>query len=211
MSDDLRELAKECAGNWREFQCFHWLDRPEDGDDWCIFYIRKSGPDLLEQSNAHVFEGELKSYMLGPDPTVLEQWHRHDLGGGLDALVIRVYEPNTEGENRPLTEAFKKWVELAKRLEEYPCLDEEDFSAREYEVLMDCIEDHGKRYVREDAPEDWEDRVGRWLRRNIPEEVDDVDGRGPYPSEESVRKAIGELGLLDQEYAEDESEDLGNV
>ena len=64
---------------------------------------------------------------------------------------IRVYR---DGE---ITDAFKTYHELSEQLADYPILDEEDYSEREYEATLENINDAAWRVKDEyTLPEGWE-------------------------------------------------------
>ena len=53
---DLKDAAKDAAGNWQDFKCFVWyrdrdLKKPED---WAVIYTHNRDSGLLDQSNAAV-------------------------------------------------------------------------------------------------------------------------------------------------------------
>ena len=50
-----------------------------------------------------------------------------------------------------------------------------------------------------DPPEDWPNRVFDWLWQHNDRELENRDDRGAYPSTDSVREALAELGLLDSD------------
>ena len=54
----------------------------------------------------------------------------------IDGFSIRVYDSKGE-----ITPAFRAYHELAERLADYPILDEEDYSRREYEETLRNIVD----------------------------------------------------------------------
>ena len=56
------------------------------------------------------------------------------LVGHVDGFSLRVFRNGT------ITEAFKKYHDLAKQLDNYPVLDESDYSNREYEATVENID-----------------------------------------------------------------------
>ena len=195
-------LAKDAAGNWKEFESFAWHNEPEDGDKWTIVNTHDRDSGLLEQSNADAIEKELSKF--GDD--VLSMRSSHWAVGWVEGFAIRVYDAAGE-----ITQAFKTLCDLNAALEDYPCLDDEDFSRREYEATCDNIHEVAFRYVddeivRKTIAEDdtWEGKVFGWLWANDQEQVCAQDDQGGYPSDESCIKALKALGLYDVSRDEDE-------
>lgn len=130
---DLETAAKQTAGNWKQFECFVW-DRErdlEDADNWCIVYSHHRDSGLLDQSNADAIEEAMQPFTEGRNPDVVAEHHHHWAVGWIDGLSIRVYRRGK------ITKAFGAYHELAQRLTDYPVLDEEDYSRREYEATLE--------------------------------------------------------------------------
>ena len=68
---------------------------------------------------------------------VRAEHHGHWACGWIDGYAIRVYR------NGQITEAFRAYHELAARLADYPVLNEEDFSRREYEATLENLLSEG--------------------------------------------------------------------
>ena len=99
-----------------------------------------------------------------------------------------------------ITEAFRTWQELQERLADYPLLDEEDYSATEYEATLENIVDAAWRVKRDYVlPEGWESDV--YSRLWDQGEIENTDDRGGWPSEESLARAFAALRFkrLDEE------------
>ena len=188
---DLEDAAKEAAGNWTRFECFAWsrskeLDSP---DDWYITYSHHRDSGLLDQSNAAAMEEALEPYTEGDDPDVVPEHHSHWACGWIDGFSIRVFR---DGQ---ITDAFRRYHELAQRLDEYPLLDEEDYSRREYDATLENIGNAAYRIADDyELPEDWAEEVYSWLSDNDPAAVENTDDQGGYPSEEQLRAAFEALG-----------------
>ena len=154
---DLEAAAKTAAGNWKHFECFAWHRGHDlaDADNWAIVYTNNRDSGLLDQSNADAIEEALQPY-LGRD--VVAEHHHHWACGWVDGYSIRVYRRGR------ITKAFRAYHELAQRLADYPLLDEEDYSRREYEATLENLPDAAWRLKNEyDLPEGWEGDVYRWL------------------------------------------------
>jgi hypothetical protein len=129
VTTDLREAAKEAAGNWRHFRCFVWWREKEmdDADDWAIIYTHHRDSGLIDQSNGAVIREALLPFSEGKNPSVVFESHNHWLVGHIDGFSVQVFRRGR------ITKAFQKYFELAKRMDDYPILDETDYSNREYE------------------------------------------------------------------------------
>jgi hypothetical protein len=156
---DIDRMAEEAMGNWRRFESFCW-DRAyelEDADSWCIVYGANRDSGLLDQSNAEATDKALESFMDGDNPDVLSEHHGHWGCGWVDGWAIRVRD--SQG---ALTPAFRAYCELQEALEDYPVLDEEDYSRREYEATIENLSD-AARGLDYELPEGWESEVFSWL------------------------------------------------
>jgi hypothetical protein len=187
----LEEAAKQAAGNWRNFECFVWHRRSEltDPDNWAIMYTHHRDSGLLDQSNASIIEKVLEPIAKGEDPDVVFERHFHWAVGHIDGFSVRVFR------NGEITEAYWKYRELQERISDYPMLDEEDYSRREYEATLDNIKDTAWRLKNEfDLPEGWEGQAYDWLSENDCRAIENVDDQGGCPSEEELREALASLG-----------------
>jgi hypothetical protein len=191
-TDYAEELAREMVGNHRRFARFAWFERPRDAENWALVYTHNRDSGLLDQSNAAQIEEALETF----SEDVRFESHSHWAVGHVDGFSIRVYR---DGQ---ITEAFLKYAELRERLEDYPILDDEDYSRREYEATVANVTEVGHRFVVDGAPEDWPEEVFSWLwdHGNALENRDD---QGGYPSDEEMRDALAALGWLHPDYCED--------
>lgn len=188
---ELDEAAKQAAGNWQSFQCFIWYrDDIEDSDNWAIIYTHHRDSGLLDQSNAAVIENAMEPFTDGDDPDVVMESHNHWAVGHVDGFSVRVFK---DGQ---VTEAFRRYHELAEAMNDYPVLDEEDYSRRESEATVENIVDAAWR-IKDDyeLPDDWEYEAYGWLSDNDCGAIENSDDQGGYPSEESLRAAFDALGF----------------
>ncbi len=188
---DLEAAAKEAAGNWRKFTCFCWFrDKDlDDADQWAVLYTHHRDSGLLDQSNAVAIAEALEPFTDTDDPDVIAERHSHWSVGWIDGYAIRVYR---DGE---ITDAFRRWHELAERKGDYPVLDEEDYSRREYEATLENIADAAWQLKHEyDLPEGWQPDVFSWLWDHLQRAVENRDDQGGYPSEDELRAAFEGLG-----------------
>ena len=91
--------------------------------------------------------------------------------------------------------AFRTYLEIVDRLDDYPVLDEEDYCRREYEATLanfDCAVS----CIRHDyeLPEGWKEEVFNWFWQNDQRAVENRDDSGGYPNEEQLESAFTALG-----------------
>jgi hypothetical protein len=189
---DIEGAAEQLAGNHRRFESFGWHERPDDDENWCIVYVSNRDSGLLDQSNADAIGKLMEPFLDGDD--VRSESHGHWACGYVDGYSIRVYRPDGT-----ITEAFRAWCGIQERQADYPVLDEEDYSRREYEATLENIRDAGRRYVSDDAPEDWECEAFSWFWDNNQRAVENRDDTGGYPSEIEIRECLSDLGWLEGE------------
>ena len=156
----LEEAANEAAGNWQDFTCFWWIrereiDAPEN---WAIIYTHHRDSGLLDQSNAAAIGKVLQPFADADDPDVVFESHSHWAVGHVDGFSIRVFK----GGN--ITPAFQRYHELTISLADYPILDEDDYSQREYEATLENIPIVAWRLKDEyELPDDWVWQVYQWF------------------------------------------------
>ncbi len=187
----LEDAAKKAAGNWQRFDSFVWFrDKDvENTDKWAIIYTHNRDSGLLDQSNASVIAKAMAPFTEGDDPDVVFESHSHWAVGHVDGFSVRVFDGDGE-----ITEAFRKYHELAEAMHDYAILDEEGYSERELEATLENIEDAAWRLKNEfELPEGWVWSVYDWLSEHRSGEVENVDDRGGYPSEEAMREAFEAL------------------
>jgi hypothetical protein len=121
--EHIADLALKLAGNHTRFESFGLHgDRPEDFDtNWAIVYTSNRDSGALERSNARVIAAAL-----APFEDAVSCSHGHWAVGHVDGYEICVYDARGN-----ITEAFRAYAELALAIEEYPILDESDFSEEE--------------------------------------------------------------------------------
>ena len=189
---DLDEAAKEAAGNWQDFGsfCWHRSYDIEDVDQWAIVYTHHRDSGLLDLSNAEAIRQAITPFVDQEPCDVMGENHHHWAVGWIEGYAIRVYRNDT------ITEAFRTWHEHQGRLADYPVLDEEDYSRREYEATVENIAEAAWKLKNEyDLPEGWEGEVYTWLSDHNYGEIENRDDQGGYPSEEALRRAFATLGF----------------
>lgn len=190
---DIEETAQKAAGNWQQFDCFVWFREREleDADQWAIIYSHNRDSGLLDESNAAVIAKTMEQFTEGDDPDVVMESHHHWAVGHVDGFSIRVFDDKGE-----ITEAFRKFHELAEQMADYPILDESDYSDREYEATLENIDDAASRLKKECAlPNGWVSQVYNWLSDHCEGEIENVDEQGGYPSDDALREAFSALGF----------------
>jgi hypothetical protein len=194
---NVADHASEAAGNWRKFGSFAWHDKPADADRWFIWNTTNRDADLVTQSNHAQIAAALEPFTAGDDPDVRAHSASHWAVGWVEGFEIRVY-----GADGSITEAYKAADELICAMADYPILSDEDFSEREHAALCDAIAEVGRNMTGSRARKGWPSYVAHWLHENEQGETEDTgEGKGAYPSEESVRRALGALRWLDRENA----------
>lgn len=187
------------------------LKRPSDfgygGDNEQMFETWTLGPviqhrnsDILDKSNAKSMIATLES-----DPSLSEDWEVVSCGhwavGWVEHLSFRVVDE--DGNPSRVARVIKGFFDA---IEEYPILDEEDFSQMEYDDTLENIENH---YLRtkfhDDVPEDWASQMFSWFWDNDQSAVEPCDGGGGYPDNKQFEVCARELGFWDT--SEDEEED----
>ena len=187
---DLEDAAKKAAGNWRDFTCFAWFRQKDvdDAENWFIIYTHHRDSGLLDQSNTATIAKSLEPFTEGDDPDVVAESHSHWAVGWIEGFSIRVFR------NGLITDAFRVYHELAQRLDDYPILDEEESSSREYQATVENIADAAWRLKDEyELPEGWSEEVYSWLSDNEPAAVESRDDQGGYPSDDQLRAAFESL------------------
>lgn len=156
------------------------------GSEWPDYYVflgRHRDSDLLTNSNFEVGLAKLG----GETDTVLVVHEHHWAVGWVEWIAIHQDDE----------EALQKADQMKEDLDQYPVLDDEDLSKREYEACIDAIhnqlwwlEHQGK--IANKAFSLMEDyrSFAMEIYNALPDsETEDRDGTGAYPSEEAVLEA----------------------
>ena len=121
-------------------------------------YTHNRDSELLDLSNAAQIDAALAPFMEEEGAAdVRAEHHAHWACGWTDGYSIRVYR------NGQITEAFRAYHALAVRLADYPVLDEEDYSRREYVATVENLRSEGYDSDIYAPPEGWAGEVFRWL------------------------------------------------
>lgn len=190
---EVLDLAHELAGNWKRMDSFAWFREREieNSDKWAIVYTHHRESGLLDRSNAGVIGKAMMPFTEKDydDPDVVMETHSHFAVGWIAGFSIRCLTP--EG---IVTDAFKRYAELHEAMDQYPILDEEDFSNREYEATVENIVDAARSLGDEyKLTDDWQYEVYSWLFDNDCGELESTSDQGGYPSEEALLRAMNAL------------------
>lgn len=193
------DAAKDAAGNHLRFNSFAWFAAPEDSENWTIVYTSNRDSTLLDKSNAEVIDRFMSKF---PESMVRSESHSHWAVGHVDGYAIRVYT-----KRKTITQAFRTYFALQHYMREvYPVLDDTHYSNLEYEQTLENIGFAGKRFIKNPEPEGWESKVVDWLDKNESSQMESHDDMGASPSEDSLKRALTALGMIDTEYLDAESE-----
>lgn len=187
----LEEAAKAAVGNWKQFECFVWHRERDldDADNWTIVYTHHRDSGLLDLSNAAAIGRAMEPFIEGDDPDAVVESHFHWAVGWIDGYSIRVAKRGR------ITEAFRVYHDLATRLSDYPVLNEEDYSHREYEATIGNLSDAAWKLKQEyDLPDDWQGDVYDWLSEHDCSAIENKDDQGGWPSEPQLTAAFAALG-----------------
>lgn len=195
LDDHCRDMASKASANHEKFQSFGWHDCPDDAQEWCVVYTSSRDSGLVDESNAATIAKEMEPFLSDPE-MIRTEHHSHWACGYVDGYAIRVF---TDASHTEVTPAFKKWCELSIAMENYPVLDSNDYSQREYDATIKNIEYTAKRWLKDGVPEDWAKTVFGHMWDSNSETLETVDDRGGCPSEDDVREALRELGFHEPE------------
>jgi hypothetical protein len=146
---DYESAARNCAGNWREFDTFVWHDAPDDNpQEWGIVYTHNRDSGIEARCNGESIAEALAPFIESGD--VLPEHHGHYLCGWVDGFAIRIYH---DGE---ITEAFRIYCDLLDKMDDYPILDESRLGRMEQEESASAWDD----WARHDFVKALEKRFG---------------------------------------------------
>lgn len=169
---DTTKKCNELKGNWTKFDSFSWDYEIDDPENWCIVYTNNRDSGLLTQSNSSAIEKIMTPFLEGNDCN--EEQHNHWAVGWVDGYSIRVFDSF----NNP-TPAILQWIEIQERLEDYPLLDEDDYSQREYDAMIENLESQS--YIADiDLPGDWINKVLDYCEENHQDMLENSDDTGAW-------------------------------
>lgn len=181
-----------------------WLKRPDSfayygdlpiGETWSQGpVIRTRDSDLMEESNADALIKWLES------KTELEDlWQiqnaSHWAVGWVDHLSFRVL--NDDGTVcDPMVNFILEWK---NKIDDYPLLDEDDYSDRQFEAFSENVESQIQYVLRQkyddpDYSEEIFDKVWRYLMDKTNVDIGGNDGNGYYPGEDEILEILEKVG-----------------
>ena len=117
--------------------------------------------------------------------------HSHWVVGHLAGFSVRVLSPDGA-----VTDAFREFCDIQEALDDYPILDEQGYSDREYAATLE-------NYAREmwqqkdELPEGWAGEVYDWFEEHGHQEyTESRDDRGGWAPRAAITEALTDLGLL---------------
>lgn len=188
---DLKDAAIEAAGNWQRFSCFVWFRDKElkRSEDWAVIYHSHRDSGLLDQSNAAVINKAMSPFSDGDNPDVVFESHHHWAVGHIDGFSVQVFKRGR------ITKAFRMYHELAVRMDEYPILDESDYSERELNATYENVGEAAWKLKQEfSLPDDWQSDVYSWLSDHRDHALENTDDQGGWPGEDDLEAAFEALG-----------------
>lgn len=186
---DFRQLLNDAglyyAPETSPVSLFHYLGVESDEvDQWATIEGYKQMMSHRDESNMEVILDDLNKLSAHNDFTRLDNGE----------YAIRVFDPDGE-----MTETGARLEQWAGSLMDYPILDDEDVSQREYDETLDNIRAEAPS-VSEDAPDDWEKQVFGWLWDNNQDALEHrTENGGSWVSEEDIEAALSALGWLEED------------
>jgi hypothetical protein len=181
------------AGNWSGFGSFAWFRASEldDADNWMIAYTHNRDSGLLDQSNGQQIVERLEEFAEGDHPDVVFESHSHWAVGHVDGFSIRVRRSDGS-----ITPAFEEFCRIQQELENYPVLNETDYSRREYEATLESYRVEMWRLL-DGLPTGWEAEVYRWFSdHGLDQFTENRDDQGGWAPQDQIMVALESLGLL---------------
>lgn len=176
--------------NWEKWSNYCPYDSPPA--NWCIKHlsVRNSG-ELLPESNMAAVEKAFAPFFA--DGTAEKITEGSSLVGPIDGVAFAVV---LNGRLAPVAEV---WNTLARRYQQYPILDDEDYSNRELDACEEYIAGELTRCGYSGADEGKLDAacsVYRWLSDNgYDSELENIDDTGAAPSDDAITEALQGLVL----------------
>ena len=119
----------------------------------------------------------MKPFTEGSDPDVV--FESHITGWSAMSMAFRFGCFETDKSPK----RFKSTTSLAVQLDDYPVLDESDYSNREYEATVENIDIAAWKLKQQfELPEGWAHSVYDWLSQHMETEIENVDDQGGWPS-----------------------------
>jgi hypothetical protein len=111
--------------------------------------------------------------------------------GHLEGFSIRVLR-----DDGSITPAFEEFCRIKERLDDYPILDEQDYTEREYEATLENYATEICR-LKDGLPDGWAGEVYSWFSDHGQDRyIENRDDQGGYAPREKIIEALQDLGLL---------------
>jgi len=197
-NSDLSSLdlfAQSMVGNWRSFDSFAWHGARvlDDPDLWTIIYTSNRDSTLIVQSNAVAIDRAMQPYTT--NGSAQSERHNHWACGYVDGYAVLVYD--SDGQPTPAIAAVYK---IACDLDQYPILDETDYSDREWTATIDNLTDGIGSYCRRhDLDLDLDllvSEIVRYFDQTDSSAIESADDQGGYLSSVQIHKAMIALGYV---------------
>lgn len=159
--------------------------RVDEIEDWLLVPVMRTRDSGIAEESNFKAASELLEEACGPEDRE-NGWEIHRFehwGPGWYEIIV--VEPGSK--------AQKVAEDIAKRLEQYPLLNEDDVGEREHEETIENIKSEGK------LDDDVAGKVCNWLWEHDPGAVEASDGHGGYPSKKQINKALVALGIVPED------------
>lgn len=186
---DYQAEAEQAVKDTANLQNFSYRGEVDLGRTWAITFSKHRDSGLLQQSNFDTVKADLEKRF---PKDVSDERFDHWAVGWIDHLLVRMLDKKGK-----VTKAGKAALEWKNREEDYPVLDEEDYSRRELEATFENIKNTG------DLDESNAQQVYDWLSQHDRGAVENRDDQGGSPSEEQIETALKALGLMELEEGEE--------
>jgi hypothetical protein len=194
---DIKELAAQCLKESLDpdgFQNFQYYGELDLGNTWGFSFSKHRDSDLINISNFDCIVEDLNENFDAKDWEIVQC--SHWAVGHIEHIAIRVLDKHGEP-----TKIFEHMLEFKRALEDYPLLDDEDFSRREYEIQIEAIQEYIPSELRDE--ENVEQKVFGWLWDNKPSSLDLENNSCWNLKSEDVLEALTDLGLWEEEIIDD--------
>jgi hypothetical protein len=189
----LYAAAKVMANNHAQFDSFVWYEAPEDSEVWGIYYATSDTAPIYAASNYDTMVKRLQKHI--DAGFIRAEAHSTWVGPWVEGFSIKVFD-KPKGK---ITSAFRDLYEILCELEDYPVLDEDDWSRREWEAIQEFASSEIGRLVDVDVHPDAVSQVMEWLENDRHPIELDGDGRTPWVDEVHLYRAIAALEIGDPE------------
>ena len=185
---------------------FGYNGNPEMFISWSLGpVILTRDSDILTESNYHAIVKRLESFPEYEDLWAIEECS-HWAVGWVKHLTFQVFDDT--GNVSPIVAVL---IDIHNELCDYPLLDEDDFSEREYDAAIENIKDACRYWQYDDLsnddlnlPENYEYALYSWFSDNNYGAIENKDGRGGWPNDTDLYPAFFALGYLAEENEEDD-------